>query len=55
MSKERLTPNDLTIPPKSLYIDLNHVDNIVVKINNSEIKIDKNKLETFLKVFDATE
>ena len=39
----------LTAVPNNLYIDFDCMDNIIVIINNNEIKIDKNKLETLLK------
>lgn len=39
----------LTAVPNNLYIDFDYMDNIIVIINNNEIKIDKNKLETLLK------
>ena len=39
----------LTAIPNNLYIDLDGTDNIIVRINNNEIKVDKNKLETLLR------
>ena len=39
----------LTAVPNNLYIDFDCMDNIIVIINNNEIKIDRNKLETLLK------
>ena len=48
---ERLTIEGtvLTAVPNNLYIDFDCMDNIVVRINNNEIKVDKNKLEALLK------
>lgn len=48
---ERLTIEGtvLTAVPNNLYIDFDCMDNIIVRINNNEIKIDKNKLEVLLK------
>ena len=48
---ERLTIEGtvLTAVPNNLYIDFDCMDNIVVRINNNEIKVDKNKLEVLLK------
>ena len=48
---ERLTidGNILTAVPNNLYIDFDCMDNIIVRINNNEIKVDKNKLETLLR------
>lgn len=48
---ERLTIEGtvLTAVPNNLYIDFDCMDNIIVRINNNEIKIDKNKLEALLK------
>lgn len=42
----------LTAVPNNLYIDfdcMDCMDNIIVIINNKEIKVDKNKLEALLK------
>ena len=42
----------LTAVPNNLYIDfdcMDNMDNIIVIINNNEIKVDKNKLEVLLK------
>ena len=38
----------LTAVPNNLYIDFDVSDNIVIRINNNEIKVDKNKLEALL-------
>ena len=48
---ERLTIEGtvLTAVPNNLYIDFDCMDNIIVRINNNEIKIDKNKLEALHK------
>ena len=39
----------LTAFPNNLYIDFDCWDNIIVRINNNEIKVDKNKLEVLLR------
>lgn len=48
---ERLTIEGtvLTVVPNNLYIDFDCMDNIIVRINNNEIKVDKNKLEALLR------
>lgn len=52
---ERLTIDENTITiPNTIYINFDSVDNIIVKINNNEINVDKNKLETLLKTFALT-
>ena len=38
----------LTAVPNKLYINFDNWDNIVIRINNNEIKVDKNKLEALL-------
>lgn len=55
VSKERLTIDENTpTAPNNAYINFDSVDNVIVRINNSEIKVDKNKLEALLKSFALT-
>ena len=48
IEKVKIDGPTLTAVPNNLYIDFDVSDNIVIRINNKEIKVDKNKLETLL-------
>ena len=48
IEKVKIDGPTLTAVPNNLYIDFDCMDNIVVRINNNEIKVDKNKLEALL-------
>ena len=45
----------LTAFPNNLYIYLDAYDNIIIRLNNNEIKVDKNKLEVLLKTLAKEE
>ena len=49
IEKVKIDGHILTAVPNNLYIDFDCMDNIVVRINNNEIKVDKNKLEALLR------
>lgn len=52
---EKLIIDENTITnPNTIYINFDNIDNIIVKINNNEINVDKNKLETLLKTLALT-
>ena len=45
----KIDGHSLTTIPNSFYINLDVYNNIVIRINNNEIKVDKNKLEALLR------
>ena len=45
----------LTAVPNNLYIDLDGYDNIVIRINNKNIEVDKDKLAGTIMLFLSKE
>ena len=48
IEKVKIDGSILPTVPNNLYINFDYVENIVVRVNNNEINLNKNKLEALL-------